>query len=152
MHPDSARLMEFCDAESAPRRERRIAAHLAKCAKCARAVEAIRQERGALSAAAAATETGPDADGLSLLVTAWRDGHNSRAACQLRERLREQIETYCGSNALGHLDHPEMPVEEMLGRTGEILRAFLGPEAAAAAQDDLFSELAFTPGIPEARA
>jgi len=152
MHPDSAGLIAFCDAEVTPWRARRIAAHLSKCAKCARVVESIRHERGVLAAARTATEAPLDFDGLSLLMAAWRDGHNSIAAAHLRERLRDQIEAYCGSHALVHLDHPEMGVEELLGRTGEILRAFLGPEAAAAAQDDLFSELSLTPGGPEARA
>jgi anti-sigma factor RsiW len=50
MHPRSAALIAFCDAEGSANRSRRIARHLSKCEKCRNQTQRIRTEKAMLTA------------------------------------------------------------------------------------------------------
>jgi hypothetical protein len=74
-------------------------------------------------------------------MATWQQGRNGAAASELKGRLRWQIETYFGSPALSVVERPGMRPEELLGKAGEILDVFLGPDAAEAVRDDVFRGL-----------
>jgi len=139
MHPRSATLIAFCDAEAGAGRSLRIARHLSKCEKCRDQLARIRREKDELSARAAAPEM-ENGQGLAAVrsaIAAWQEGRNGEAASELRARLRWQIEAYFGSPAALAVDRPSR-AEEMLGKASEMLEVFLGPEAAEAVRDDVF--------------
>jgi anti-sigma factor RsiW len=140
MHPNIAALVAFCDGEAAANRSRRIARHLSGCGKCSSELRRIRSEKDELSAGPAmpVMDTRKGLAGVMAAVANWRTG---AAACELRARLREQIETYFGSHAILVVDRPGMPAEELLGKAGEILDVFLGPAAAEAVRDDVLGGL-----------
>ena len=140
MHPRSATLIAFCDAEGGASRSRRIAGHLAKCGKCRIELERIRSEKEELSprAAAPAMENREGLAAVMSAMAAWREGRAERVATELKSRLRRQVEPYFGSPAILVVDRPGTTPEELLGRTGEMFDVFLGPEAAEAVRDDVF--------------
>ena len=144
MHIRSAALLAFCDAETGAYRRRRIARHLAKCERCRGQLRRIEREKEELSAGAMA----PAIDGLRgsagvlSSIATWQGGQ-SWAISELKSRLRWQLETYFGSPALEVVERPGIRAEELLGRTSEMLDAFLGPNAAEAVRDDCLSGLGF---------
>ena len=140
MHPRSATLIAFCDAEAGASRGRRIAGHLAKCGKCRIELERIRSEKEELSprAAAPAMENREGLAAVMSAIAAWQEGRNGAAASELRARLRWQLEMYFGFPAASAVDRPAIQAEEMLGKASELLEVFLGPEAAEAVRDDVF--------------
>jgi hypothetical protein len=69
----------------------------------------------------------------------------------LKNRLRWQVETYFGSPALLVVERPGIGAEELLGRTGEMLDVFLGPNAAEAVRDDVFRGLSLAGPAEETR-
>jgi hypothetical protein len=86
-------------------------------------------------------DTLPDLAGVLSAIAAWRENRAGEAASELRSRLQWQIETYLGFPAVAVLERPGVRAEELLGRTGEILEVFLGPNAAQAVTDDVFRGL-----------
>jgi len=92
MHPRSAALIAFCDAEAGADRSRRIARHLLKCEKCRGQLRRIRGEKDELAAgaAAAAVDSRQDLAGVLSAVAAWREGRAGGAEAELKSRLREQ--------------------------------------------------------------
>src|ERR1039457_6469182 len=139
MHIRSAALVAFCDAETGAYRSRRIARHLAKCERCRDRLQRIEREKEELSAGTVAPA-----------IATWQDGQ-SWATFELKNRLRWQLETYFGSPALLVVDRPGVRVEELLGRTSEMLDVFLGPNAAEAVRDDCLSGLSFAGPAGETR-
>ena len=103
----------------------------------------IRSENEDLAdgAAAQAPDGGQGLAGMRSAMAAWREGRAERVASELKGRLRHQVETYFGSPAILVVDRPGTSAEELLGRAGEMLDVFLGPEAAEAVKDDVFREL-----------
>lgn len=140
MHPRSATLIAFCDAEAGAGRSRRIARHIAKCEKCRSELERIRRERDELAtrAAAPAVDSRPGLAAVQSAIAAWQEGRNGEASSELRARLRWQIETYFGSQAALAVESPDVRAEEMFGKASEMLEVFLGPDAAEAVRDDVF--------------
>jgi hypothetical protein len=143
MHPKTAALIAFCDAEAGEAQSRRIAGHLAGCEACREQVRRIRSENEDLAACAAAQapDSGQGLAGVRSAMAAWREGRAEGAASELKSRLRSQVATYFGSPAILVVDRPGIPAEELLGRTGEMFDVFLGPEAAEAVTDDVFRGL-----------
>jgi len=143
MHPRSATLIAFCDAEAGAGRSRRIARHLSKCEQCRQQLLRIQSEKEELSARAAAPaiDSRPGLAAVRSAIAAWQSGRHGAAASELRARLRWQIETYFGSPAVSVVERPGIPAEEMLGRASEILEVFLGPGVAEAVKDDVFRGL-----------
>lgn len=143
MHPRTASLVAFCDAEAGADRGRRIAAHLSKCEACSEQVRRIRGEKDDLAARAAAPaeDSREDLDGVLSAMTAWREGRASEVASELKNRLRDRVETYFGSPAILVVERPGISAEELLGRAGEMFEVFLGPEAAEAVRDDVLRKL-----------
>ena len=144
MHIRSAALIAFCDAETGAYQSRRIARHLAKCDRCRNQLRRIEREKEELSAGSVATaiDSPEGLAGVRSAMATWQDGQ-SWAAPELKNRLRWQLETYFGSPALLVVERPGIRAEEFLGRTGEMLDAFLGPNAAEAVRDDCLSGLGF---------
>jgi anti-sigma factor RsiW len=140
MHPRSATLIAFCDAEAGAGRSRRIARHLANCEQCRNQLARIRSEKEELSACAAAPaiENGQGLAAVLSAIAAWQEGRNGVAASELRARLRWQLEMYFGSPAALAVDRPGIAAEELFGKASEMLEVFLGPEAAEAVRDDVF--------------
>jgi hypothetical protein len=152
MHIRSAALVAFCDAETGAYRSRRIAGHLAKCERCREQLRRmeIEKEELAAGAMAPAIDSSQGLAGVRSAIAAWQDGQ-SWAASALKNRLRWQLETYFGSPALLAVDRPGIRAEELLGRTGEMLDVFLGPNAAEAVRDDCLSGLSFAGPAEETR-
>lgn len=153
MHPSSATLIAFRDAEAGASRGRRIAKHLSQCEKCRNEMGRIQSERDELSALAAAPAA-ENREGLAAVlsaITAWREGRNGAAGSELKARLRWQLETYFGSPATLAVDRPGIPAEEMLGKASEMLEVFLGPDAAEAVRDDIFRGVDLVTPAGEAR-
>jgi hypothetical protein len=144
MHPGSAALLSFCDAEGGTLRNRRVVKHLSRCQKCRSDLRRIQNEKEELSAGAAT----PARDGESGLagvlsaMAAWQDGRIGVAASsQLRSRLRSQIETYFGFPAVSVLERSAIRPEQLFGKASEILNVFLGPDAGEAVSDDILRGL-----------
>jgi len=143
MHTRSADLVAFCDAETGAYQSRRIARHLAKCERCRDQLRLIGREKEELSAGAIA----PAIDHLQGLasvrsaIATWQGGQDCAAAVELTSRLQWQIETFFGSQAVLVLERPGIRAEELLGKTSEMLDAFLGPNAAEAVRDDVLRGL-----------
>ena len=151
MHTRSTALIAYCDAETGARRSRRIARHLAKCERCRDQLRRIKREKEELSAVA----TVPAIDGLRSLagilsaIATWQGSRTCAAASELKHRLQLRIETYFGAPAVLVLERPDTRPEELLGRTSEILVAFLGSSAADAVRDDVLSGLGFAASAEE---
>jgi hypothetical protein len=138
MHPDSAALIAYCDAETGAGRNRRIAGHLAGCAGCRERLRRIRGEKNELSAEAAAPVFDPerDLDAVRSAMAAWREGRGNPAASHLTSRLLWQLDQYFGAPAMHMLERPGTGPEELLRQANEMIEAFLGPEAGEAVRDD----------------
>ncbi len=143
MHSRRSALLAFCDGETGTNRSRRIASHLARCEKCRDRLRLIQSEKDELSAGGAKPAMGSK-QGLAGVLTAmatWQDRKTSVATSELTRRLRWQIETYFGSPAVLVVERHGIRVEELLGKTSEMLDVFLGPNAAEAVRDDVFRGL-----------
>lgn len=143
MHPSSAALLAFCDAEAGVARSRRIAGHLLKCEKCRGRLRVIRSEKEELAAGAEAqpVDSRPGLAAVLSAIAAWRDDRAAGAASELKSRLRAVIETYFGASAMLVVDRPGLRAEELLGRASGVFEVFLGPEAAEAIREDVLREL-----------
>jgi hypothetical protein len=143
MHPSLTALVAFCDGEARNSRIRRIAGHLSKCEPCRNQVRLIRSEKGELSAGATtpAMDSGRGLAGVLSAVAEWRNNPAEAPASELKRRLRRQIETYFGSQAVPVVERPGMRAEELLGKAGEMLDVFLGPVAADSVRDDVLGGL-----------
>jgi hypothetical protein len=146
MHPRSATLIAFCDAEGAASRSRRIARHLAKCEKCRNQTQRIQLEKDLLSAGdrRPAMDTKRGLDGVLSAMEAWQGDRATMAASELTNRLRWQIQTYFGFPAARGLERPGIRAEELLGKASDMLEVFLGANAAEAVKDDALCELDWT--------
>ena len=145
MHPDSAALIAYCDAETGAHRSRRIARHLSECAACRDRLRRIRGEKQALSAGAAAPafDTAQDLDAVLAAVAAWREDRDGGAASRLTGRLQWQLETYFGAPAARMSERPGIRAEDLLGEADRMFQVFLGPEAGEAVRDDCLRGLAW---------
>jgi hypothetical protein len=145
MHPDSAALIAYCDAETGAGRSRRVARHLSDCAACHDRLRRIRSEKHALSAGATAPafDCRQDLDAVLSAMAAWREDRDGGAASELTGRLQWQLEKYFGSPATRMLERPGIRAEELLGEADRMLEVFLGPEAGEAVRDDCLRGLAW---------
>jgi anti-sigma factor RsiW len=135
MHPKTAALIAFCDAQFDPEPGRRIVSHLQKCEKCRAELDRIGREKDGFAAASRA----PALDvkrGLAAVLAAIAAGEQA-AEPELRGRVREQIETYFGAGAASRFERPSMPGNEMLAKTMALVTTFLGRDAAEAVVDDI---------------
>jgi hypothetical protein len=136
-------LIRFGDGEIGIRRTRRIVRHLAGCESCRDRMREIRGEKERLAVGFPM----PEEDGreglaeLLLSMAAWRGDAAGTGRSELRARLRWQIETYFGSPAVALVESPGMPVEELLGRAGELFNVFLGEAAAQVVWDEVLGGL-----------
>jgi hypothetical protein len=153
MHPSSATLVAFHDAEAGAGRNRRIAKHLSQCEKCRNELGRIRLEKGELAelAGGPAVENREGLAAVLSAIAAWREGRYGEAASELKARMRRQMEIYFGSPAAAGVDRPGVPAEDMFGKASEMLEVFLGPEAAEAARDDVFRGMDWTTPAGETR-
>ena len=145
MHPSPAALIAHFDGETGAG-SRRIAKHLSKCDTCGGEMRRIQRERAELAAGVAMAEI-DDRPGLAAVLSAiaqWRS--NAAGAAELKRRLRSQIKWHFGSSALSVVERSDMPAEELLGKTSELLDVFLGHAAAQAVRDDVLSGLECTSG------
>jgi hypothetical protein len=90
------------------------------------------------------TDTHIGLGGVLSAMAAWQGNPSNVAASELRSRLRWQIQTYLGSPAVFVVERPGIRAEELLGKAGEILEVFLGPDAADAVRDDVLRGLDWT--------
>jgi hypothetical protein len=143
MHPRSAALIAFCDAEAGANRSRRIVKHLSKCQKCRNQLRRIQSEKDELSAGAAtpAIDRQSGLAGVLSAIAAWQEGRTGVVSSELRSRLRSQIETYFGFPAVSVVERSAIRPEELLGKASEILDVFLGPNAGEAVRDDVLRGL-----------
>jgi hypothetical protein len=143
MHPSSATLVAYCDAEAGADRSRGIAKHVSKCEKCHDQLRRIRSEKEELSAGAAAPamDSNQGLAGVLSAIASWQSSQTSVAAGELKNRLRWQIETYFGSPAALVVERPGIRAEELLGKTSEMLEVFVGPDAAEAVRDHVLRGL-----------
>jgi anti-sigma factor RsiW len=143
MHPRSATLIAFCDAEAGADRSRGIAKHVSKCERCRNQVRRIQSEKDELSAGAAtpAAENNQGLAGVLSAIAAWQSTETSLAASELKRRLRRQIETYFGTPAALVVKRPGIRAEEVLGKTSKLFEVFVGPDAAEAVRDDVLRGL-----------
>jgi anti-sigma factor RsiW len=140
MHPRTAALVAFSDAELGPARSRRIARHLQNCSKCQASLERISKEKHDFSALPG--ELGPAGiqEGLTALLQAIARWHEP-AAPELRSRARAQIEIYFGHGAASLMERPGVRADELLAETLALMAAFLGQEAAEAVVGDILRGL-----------
>jgi hypothetical protein len=144
MHPSSAGLIAFCDAEAGSVRRRLIARHLSKCENCRDELRRIQTEKDHLSMSETPPAGGDLQPALAALrssMAAWREGRTVVLASEVKSRVRAQLETYLGAPAVPLIERPGMRAEELLANAGEMLDALLGPKAAAAVRDDVLSGL-----------
>jgi anti-sigma factor RsiW len=146
MHPKTATLVAFCDAEFDRERGRRVAEHLQKCEKCQAELKRIETEKNDFSVLGDATGRAADLKrGLAAVlseITKWREsGADTDAAAEVRSRVRAQIELYFGYGAAALVGRPDMRPDELLGKTLALTTAFLGPDAAEAVVGEILREL-----------
>ncbi len=140
MHPRTATLVAFSDAELGPARAERISRHLQSCPKCQAALDRVAREKQQLSELPGAR---PEVDlkpGLTALLAAiarWQEA----PAADLRRRARTQIELYFGCGAASFMDRPDIRADELLAKTLALFDAFLGREAAEAIAEDILRGL-----------
>ena len=141
MHPRTATLVAFSDAELDSGRSQRIARHLQECPKCQAALECISKEKRDFSALADGLPPAAGVPrGLAAVLQAiagWRQA----AAPELRSRARAQIEIYFGCGAASMLERPDIRADELLAKTLALMAAFLGQDAAEAAVEDILRGL-----------
>jgi hypothetical protein len=143
MHRGDTNLTGFCDGEDGALAHRRTAAHLSACEPCRQRAAQIQSEKTQIaerrgSPPLSAADALP---GLLAAITAWRDGKNTGASAELQRRVQEQIETYFGAPASEVLKRPNMRPEELRAATAQVLEMFLGEDAAAALDDEVFRKL-----------
>lgn len=143
MHARRSALLAFCDGEAGTDRSRRIASHLARCEKCRDRLRLIQSEKDELSAGDAKPAMGSKRAlaGVLTAMATWQGTKTTVAKSELTRRLRWQIETYFGSPAVSVVEGHGIRVEELLGKTSEMLDVFLGPSAAEAVKDDVLRGL-----------
>jgi anti-sigma factor RsiW len=141
MHPRTATLVAFSDAETNPARSQRIARHLQDCPKCQAALERIAEEKRDFSALASGTQPAVDATrGLAAVLAAiasWQEA----PAPELIGRARAQIEVYFGSGAASFMEAPGLHADELLAKAMALMAAFLGQDAAEAVAGDILRGL-----------
>jgi anti-sigma factor RsiW len=141
MHPRTAALVAFSDAEFNPERGRRIANHLRRCENCQAELRRIESEKNDLSSFEHAPA--PDVQrGLSAVLSAiagWQ--RPATATPELMSRVRAQIEEYFGAQTASMLEQPDIRADELLGRALALVSAFLGRNAAEAIMNDMLREL-----------
>jgi anti-sigma factor RsiW len=141
MHPRTAALVSFSDAELNPARSRRIARHLQHCPNCQAALERISQEKRGLAALVGPDRPAIDAQrGLTAVLAAmarWREAPEP----ELRSRARAQIEIYFGSGAASFMESPDIRADELLAKTLDLISTFLGREAAEAVTGEILRGL-----------
>jgi hypothetical protein len=144
MHPSTAGLIAFCDAQAGSARRHRIANHLSKCGKCRGELRRIQSEKDELSTGGISGAAKDLEAGLAELLSsmgAWQDGRTVVLASGVKRGVRSQLELYLGSPAVSLMERPGMPAEELLANACEILHALLGPAAAAAVRDEMLGGL-----------
>ena len=141
MHPRTATLVAFSDAEIDSGRSRRIARHLQECPKCQAALERISEEKRGFSALAGRNRPPTEVQrGLSAVLAAvarWREA----PAPELRSRARAQIEIYFGRGAASFMESPDIRADELLAKTLALMAAFLGQDAAEAVTGEILRGL-----------
>ena len=141
MHPRTAALVSFSDAELGPSRSRRIARHLQHCPNCQAALERIAQDKRSFSALAGPDRPAIDTQrGLAAVLAAmarWREAPEP----ELRTRARAQIEIYFGCGAASFMESPDIRADELLAKTLELISTFLGREAAEAVTGEILRGL-----------
>ena len=141
MHPKTATLVAFSDAELDPGRSQRIARHLQDCPKCQASLERISKEKQDLSALTSGVPAAIDARrGLAAVLAAIARWHEAPAP-ELRSRARAQIEIYFGCGAASFMERPGIRAEELLAKTLALMAAFLGQEAAEAVAEEILRGL-----------
>lgn len=152
MHPRSAVLMAFCDAEADAGPSGRIAHHLQKCERCRNELQRIQDEKdnfsnfdgsvdGTVDGSVPATDATRGLAAVLAAIAAWKDGRLGGLAPRVRNRVRDQLEMYFGSEAASLMDRPGIRADQLLARTLELADAFLGRNAADALRDDVLRGL-----------
>jgi hypothetical protein len=136
MHPKTAALIAFHDAQFDPEPGRRIVSHLQKCEKCRAELDRIGHEKDGFAAVKGRAPALDVKRGLAAVLAAIAAGEQA-AEPELRGRVREQIETYFGAGAASRFERPGMPGNEMLAKTMTLVTTFLGRDAAEAVVDDI---------------
>jgi anti-sigma factor RsiW len=136
MHPRTATLVAFSDAELGPARAERIARHLWECPQCQTELDRISKEKSHLSGGPGA-DAAPGLASLLATVARWQEPPTP----ELRDRARAQIEMYFGSGAPSFVDRPGIRADELLAKTLALTAAFLGPEAAEAVVGEILDGL-----------
>jgi hypothetical protein len=137
MHPRTAALIAFSDAQFDSERGRRIVSHLRKCEKCRAELDRIGREKDSFAAMETGRAPALDVKRGLVAVLAAIAGSREAAAPELRSRVREQIEIYFGAGAASLFKRPGMPATEMLAKTLALVATFLGRDAAEAVVDDI---------------
>jgi len=141
MHPRTATLVAFSDAELDSGRSQRIARHLQECPKCQAALERISREKQDFSVLAGRAQPVVEAQrGLAAVlatIARWHEG----PAPELRSRARSQIEIYFGGGAASFMESPDIRADEVLARTLALMEAFLGQDAAEAVAGEILRGL-----------
>ena len=130
MHPRTAVLVAFSDAELRPGRSRRIASHLQDCPKCRAALDLICREKKDFSALARGEQPAAGVErGLAAMLAAIAGWHEAPAP-ELKCRARAQIEDLFGRGAASFMERPGIRADELLAETLALMAAFLGQDAA----------------------
>jgi anti-sigma factor RsiW len=141
MHPDTATLVAYSDAELNAGRSRKIAKHLQICARCQASLDGIAQEKRDFSSLAGGTPLPGDLKRGLAAVLAAAAGWQQPPAPEIKNRVRIQLETYFGSGTASFVDRPDIHADELLARTFGLVRGFLGQEAAEAVAGDILRGL-----------
>jgi len=130
MHPRTASLVAFSDAELDAGRSQRIARHLQECPRCQDALERISQEKKDFLALAKGRQpvagAGPGLAAVMAAIAGWQGAPGP----ELRSRARAQIEMYFGGGAASFMERADIRADEMLAETLALMAAFLGQDAA----------------------
>jgi anti-sigma factor RsiW len=137
MHPKFAGLVAYCDGNTGTLRSRWIAAHIIRCARCRAEVQRIRDEKEFLARSTGGIDMRQGLARVLSSAAAWRDDHGRAAQAELKDCVRSQIELYFGARAISVVEKPDVPAEQLLARSCEVIGAFLGTDAAAAVRDDV---------------
>jgi anti-sigma factor RsiW len=141
MHPRTASLVAFSDAELYPGRSQRIARHLQDCPKCQAALERISQEKKDFSTLVSGRKPAADVTRGLAAVLAAIAGWRGAPAPELRSRARAQIEVYFGCGAASFMERPDIRADELLAKTLALMAAFLGQDAAEAVAGEILRGL-----------
>lgn len=144
MHPRSAALIAFSDAEADAGRSRAIAGHLRKCEQCRTELQRIQGEKDNFSNFEGTASVMEIERGLAALlsaVAAWKEARISGVAPEVRSRVHEQMEVYFGSEVASLIDRPGIRADELLAKALELADAFLGCNAADAVRNHVLRGL-----------